>query len=105
MVATKDSIVFFREGCALPRGVDGNLGAAARRGASFGPADGPYLAATSPSAAEQIAAIGLEPRNSHAGRHLDPLQNLRRSRIDPPQIALVTFPRAVPYSPSIQVTR
>ena len=32
----------------------------ARRGASFGPADGPHLAATSSSAEEQIAAIGLE---------------------------------------------
>jgi hypothetical protein len=66
------------------------------RGASLGPADGPHLAATSPSAEEQIAAIGLEPRNAHSGRHLEPLQNLSRSRIDSSQIALVTFPGAVP---------
>src|SRR5262245_60096465 len=74
----------------LPRG------AAASRGAPFGPADGPYLAATSPSAKEQIAVIGLEPRNVHSWRHLEPLQNLSRSKIDSPQIALVTFPGAVP---------
>src|SRR5882724_136802 len=80
----------------LPRGVDGDFGAAARSGASFGPADGPHLAATSSSAEEQIAAIGLEPRNVHSGRHLEALQDLSGSRIDSPQIALVTFPGAVP---------
>src|SRR5437899_6446029 len=66
------------------------------RGASFGPADGPHLAATSSSAEEQIAAIGLEPRTAQSAPHLDPLQNLSRSRIDSPQIALVTLPGAVP---------
>ena len=60
---TKDSIVFFRGGCALPRGVDGNLGAAARRRVSFRSADGPHLPATSAATEEEIAAIGLEPRN------------------------------------------
>src|SRR5262245_26226842 len=93
---TKDSIGFFRGCWALPRGGDGNLGGAARRGASFGPANGPHLAAVSPAAEEQFAAIGLEARNDHSGRHLDPLQNLSRSRIDSPQIALVAFPGAVP---------
>jgi hypothetical protein len=73
-----------------------DLGPAPRRGASFGPADGPHLAATSSSAEEQIAAIGLEPRNAHSGRHLEPLQNLSRARIYSPQIALVTFPGGVP---------
>src|SRR5439155_26567054 len=63
---------------------------------SFGPADGPHLAATSSSGEEQIAAIGLEPRDVHSGRHLEPVQNLSRSRIDSPQIALVAFPGAVP---------
>ncbi len=80
----------------LARGVDGDLGAAARRGASPGPADGPHLPAPASSAEELIAAIGLEPRNAHSGRHLEPLQDLSRSRIDPPQFALVTFPGAVP---------
>src|SRR6266496_1157487 len=80
----------------LLRGVDEDLGAAARRGVSFEPADGPHLAAVSSSAEEQIAAIGLEPRNTHSGRHLEPLQDLSRSRIDSPQIALVTFPGGVP---------
>ena len=67
-----------------------------RRGASPGPADGPHLPAPSASAEELIAAIGLEPRHAHSGRHLEPLQDLSRSRIDSPQIALVTFPGAVP---------
>jgi len=43
-----------------------------------------------------IAAIGLEPRNAHSGRHIEPLHDLSRPGIDPPQIALVTFPGAVP---------
>src|SRR5438067_9321856 len=80
----------------LPRGLDGDPGAAARRRASFGPADGPHLAAASASAEELIAAIGLEPRHGHSGRHVEPLQDLSRSRIDPPQVALVALPGAVP---------
>jgi len=80
----------------LARGVDGALGAAARRGASLGPADDPHLPAPSSSAEELIAAIGLEPRNTQSERHIEPLQDLSRSRIDSPQIALVTFPGAVP---------
>src|SRR6266567_4038599 len=78
------------------RGVDGDLGAAAHRGASPGRADGSHLPAASASAEELIAAIGLEPRHAHSGRHLESLQDLSRSRIDSPQIALVTFPGAVP---------
>src|SRR5439155_8482542 len=56
----------------------------------------PHLAAPSTSAEELIAAIGLEPRHAHSGRHVEPLQDLSRSRIDSPQIALVAFPGAVP---------
>src|SRR6266436_2478675 len=67
-----------------------------RRGDSLGPADGSHLPAASSSAEELIAAIGLEPRHVHSGRHLEPLQDLSRSRIDSPQIALVTFPGSVP---------
>src|SRR6266567_4535835 len=78
------------------RGVDGDLGAAAHRGASPGRADGSHLPAASASAEELIAAIGLEPRHAHSRRHLELLQDLSCSRIDPPQIALVTFPGAVP---------
>jgi hypothetical protein len=63
---------------------------------SLGPADGPHLPAFSPSAEEPIGAIGLEPRNAHSGRHLEPLQNLSRLRIDLPQITFVTFPGAMP---------
>src|ERR1700676_1018636 len=80
----------------LARGVDGDLGAAAGRGASPGSADGSHLPAASASAEKLIAAIGLEPRHAYSGRHLEPLQDLSRSRIDSPQIALVIFPGAVP---------
>src|SRR5882762_4037257 len=80
----------------LARGLDGGLGAAARRGDSLGPADGSHLPAPSSSAEELIAAIGLEARNAHSWRHLEPLEDLSRSRIDSPHIALVTFPGAVP---------
>jgi hypothetical protein len=78
------------------RGVDGNLGSAAGRGASPGSADASHLAAASASAEEEIAAIGLEPRHVDSRRHLEPLQDLSRSRIDASDIALVTFPGAVP---------
>jgi hypothetical protein len=80
----------------LARGVDGDLGAAAGRGTSPGSADGSHLPAASASAEELIAAIGLEPRHAYSRRHLEPLQDLSRSRIDSPQIVLVTFPGAVP---------
>jgi hypothetical protein len=43
-----------------------------------------------------MVAIGLEPRHAHSGRHVELLDDFSRSRIDPPQIALVTFPGAVP---------
>ena len=66
------------------------------RRASLGTADGSHLPAASASAEEPIAAIGLEPRHAHARRHLEFLQDLSRSRIDPPHVALVAFPSAVP---------
>src|SRR5580765_1330473 len=66
------------------------------RGASPGPADGSHFPGPASSAEELIAAIGLEPRNVHAARHLENFQDLSCARIDPPQIALVTFPGAVP---------
>src|SRR5262249_39705934 len=72
------------------------LGTAVRRSALPGPADGSHLPAGSAAAEEAIAAIGLEPRHVHARRHLEPLQNLARSRIDSPHVALVAFPGAVP---------
>ena len=75
---------------------DGDLGAAAGHGASPGSADDSHLPAASASAEELIAAIGLEPRHEYSGRHLEPLQDLSRSRIDSPQIALVIFPGGVP---------
>src|SRR5580704_4483390 len=68
----------------------------ASRGGSPRSADGSNLPAASAAAEELIAAIGLEPRHADSGRHLEPLQGFSGSRIDAPQIALVTFPRAVP---------
>src|SRR5215510_13056232 len=65
-------------------------------GPSPGPADRPNLPAASAAAEELIAAIGLEPRNEHSGRHFERLQNVSGPGIDSPQIALVTFPGAVP---------
>ena len=64
--------------------------------AAPGPADGSDLAAASASAEELIAAIGLESRHACSRRHLEFLEGLSRCRIESPQIALVTFPGAVP---------
>jgi hypothetical protein len=63
---------------------------------SLGPANGSQFPAPSPSAEELIAAIGLQPRNKHSGRHIEPLQHLSGPRVDSPQIALIAFPGAVP---------
>jgi hypothetical protein len=71
-------------------------GAAAGRGVSPGSADDSYLSAASATTKELIAAIGLEPRHAYSGRHLESLQHFSCLRIDSPQIALVTFPGAVP---------
>src|SRR5262245_43901372 len=80
----------------LPRGGDTGLGALVLRGASLRPrpADGSHLTGAASAAEEQVAAVGLEPRHVHAGRHFEPLQNLARSRIDPTQLALIPFPGA-----------
>src|SRR3712207_3552117 len=69
---------------------------AARPGTSPGPADDPDLPAASASAEEPIVAVGLESRHACAKRHLKALEDLSRSRIDPPQLALVVFRGAVP---------
>src|SRR5262249_38911876 len=60
------------------------------------PADGPHLPAASASAEELIAAVGLKPRHTSSGWHLEPLQDFSGSRIDSPHIALITLPGAVP---------
>ena len=93
----------FRRSCtvnirvpATAASITGSSGARVPRGASTGAADCPHLPAPSSSAEEQIAAIGLEPRNTHSRWHLQPLQDFSRSRFDSPQIALVAFPGAVP---------
>src|SRR5215813_4940665 len=66
------------------------------RGASPGPTDGPHLAGAATSAEELVLAVGLEPRDDHARRHLEPLHDLSRLRIDAPDVALLTFPGPVP---------
>src|SRR5688572_22533942 len=65
-------------------------------GLSFGSPDGPDLPAPSSSAEELIATIRFEPRHVHTWRHLEALEDVSRPRVDSPQLALVTFPRAVP---------
>ena len=72
------------------------LGAAIRCRPVPRPAHGAHLAAGSAAAEEPVAAVGLEPRHADVGRHLELLQDLARFRIDPPQLALVVFPGAVP---------
>src|SRR5204863_9202084 len=62
---------------------------------TLGTTDGPHLSTPASSAEELIAAVGLQSRNVDSGRHLQNLQDLSGSRIDSPQIALVTFPGAV----------
>jgi hypothetical protein len=66
------------------------------RGASPGSADSSHLPGASASAKEATPTIGLEPRHPYSRRHLELLQDLSRSRIDPPHVALVAFPSAVP---------
>src|SRR5882724_5823481 len=61
-----------------------------------GPAHGSHLAAAAAAAEESIAAVGLESRYGRSRRHLKSLQHLSSLRIDSPQIAVVTFPGAVP---------
>src|SRR6516225_5622876 len=85
----------------LARGValvcfEGDFGVIVSCGDPPGSADGSHLPAPSSAAEEVIAAIGLEPRHVHSGRHVEPLQDFSCSQIGPPQIALVTFPGAVP---------
>ena len=78
------------------RHLDRSASCGALLGASPGPADGSHLAAAAAAAEEAIAAVGLEPRDADARRHIEPLEDLARSRIDAPQLALVAFPGAVP---------
>src|SRR5262249_19157569 len=79
-------------------GLEASMQAASRSsGCSIGTADGSHLAAVAAAAEELIAAVGFEPRHGDAGRHLDPLQDLARLRIDAPQVTLIAFPGAVPH--------
>src|SRR5579859_6138487 len=72
------------------------IGAAAGNGGAPRPADDSQLSAGRAAAEKPIRAVLFEPRHGHSRRHIDPLQHLSGSRIDPPEIALVTLPRAMP---------
>src|SRR5215207_10465830 len=87
-----DWIVKSRVACESARGRP--RGGLTRR--TLRPPDDPHLTALPASAVEPIAAVGLEPRHTDARRHLEPLEDLARLRIDSPDIAVVTFPGAVP---------
>src|ERR1700723_2134276 len=63
---------------------------------SLGPANGSQFPAPAPSSSDLTPPIGLQPRNKHSGRHIEPLQHLSGPRIDSPQIALIAFPGTVP---------
>src|SRR5579871_451327 len=58
--------------------------------------DRPHLPAVPATAVEPAAAVGLEPRHCDAWGHCNALQNLSRLGIDPPKLALLTFPGGVP---------
>ena len=60
-------------------------------------ADGAHFPAPAATSEETIAAVGLQSRYTGSGRHLEFFEDLSRSRIDAPNIALVAFPRAVPH--------
>ena len=44
--------------------------------------------------------IGLKPGNADTARHLDTFKYLSSSRIDSPQITVITFPGRVPELPA-----
>jgi hypothetical protein len=60
------------------------------------PPDRAQFAGAAAAAEEGIAAVGINPRYGRAGRHLDLFQHLSSLGIDPPEIALVPLPGAVP---------
>lgn len=67
--------------------------------ASRRPPDYSDLSAPLSSAKESIATVRLEPRNQSILRHFKAFQDLSRSRIDSPDLALVPFGGGVPELP------
>src|SRR5207253_10606489 len=63
---------------------------------SFRTSHGADLSAQSAAAIEQVCPVGLEPADTGAARHLQPLEHGAALRIDSADIALVVFPGAVP---------
>src|SRR5262245_39938448 len=55
-----------------------------------------HLGAAPATTEELIGAIGLQARYACSGRHLKTLHDFSRLRVHPPDVAIVTFPGAVP---------
>src|SRR5689334_23383734 len=64
-----------------------------------GAADGSDFPTLRASAKEPVAAIGLQPRNAHARRHLEFLQHLSGPGVHSSDVGLATFGGAVPQFP------
>src|SRR5262249_18048485 len=62
---------------------------------SFRTAHGADFAARA-TAIEEVCSIGLEPADARAARHFQPREHRARLRVDPPDVAVVTFPGSVP---------
>ncbi len=61
---------------------------------SDGARRGPFRSAA--AAIEEVGAVGLEPADAGAARHLEPLEHGAALRVDAADLALVAFPGAVP---------
>ena len=61
-----------------------------------GAAHDPDLPARPPAAEDPIAAVRFEPRHGDARRHFQSFLHVAGSGVDPPQVAAIIFPRAVP---------
>src|SRR5687767_11395774 len=59
-------------------------------------ANGADLSAASAARVKEVRPVGLQPAHADAARHLQPLQHGTAFWVDPPDIALVVFPCAVP---------
>src|SRR3546814_8548128 len=55
-----------------------------------------FRSAGTATAEEPVGAVGFEPGDAHARRHVEPLQHLAGGGVDPPEVGLVAFPGAVP---------
>src|SRR5262245_57463756 len=58
--------------------------------------DGADLAAASSAGVEKVGAIGLQPADPDASRHLQPLEHRTTVRVDAADLAFVGLPRRMP---------